>query len=172
MIINNTTINIAHTLSDVSADVFGVFGVVALFVAIGLAKGKDMLLVLLFSLYPSLLIVRYFPFYDEITIGNNNTTSVTIEKLMFFLLSVIVVAIIMRAYINTGYQGNSFWRFVEVFVLSVMCVGLFISGLYHVVHVERLYNFSFVFDILFVSPGVFFIWLISPLLSIPMFVRP
>ncbi len=170
MTINNTTIDIMHTLSDVSADVLGVFGVVVLFVALGLAKGKDVLLVLLFSLYPALLITSYFPFYDALVIGGGDI-SVAFEKLVVFVFSAVVVIVIMRGYINSGYQGSSFWRTVEVFVLSVMSVGLFISALYHVVHIEELYNFSFVFDTLFAPAGAFFVWLILPLLSIPMFIR-
>lgn len=170
MTINNTTIDIMYTLSVVSADMLGAFGVIALFVALGLAKGKDMLLILLFSLYPALLITSYFPFYDVLAIGGGDISGV-LERLVVFLLSTVMVVMIMRGYINTGYQGSSFWRAVEVFVLSIMSVGFFISVLYHVVHIEKLYNFSFVFDILFTPSGVFFVWLILPLLSISMFVR-
>jgi len=157
-------------ISGVSADIFGVLACIILLVALGLSKGKDSLIIFLLALYPAGLITEYFPFYSSFAIGNGELTKV-LGPLFIFLGSLMAVIFIIKNYIDTNYQHRSFWRVVEVIVLSVTCTGLFIALLHHTVGVTEYYTYSIVFGTLFSTNLAFFIWLCVPLLTIPLFVR-
>lgn len=161
--------NALHIISSISADIFGYLGCFILLVALGLSKGKDSLIVFLLALYPAGLITEYFPFYD--LFARNSQLIKDFSSLFIFLSSLVAVIFFIKGYIDTNYQHHTFWRVVEVIVLAIVSVGLFFALLYHLVGVTSLYDFSFVFDALFSSKIAFFIWLIAPLLSIPLFVR-
>ena len=167
---NSATDSVVTLISGISGDVFGVVGLIILLIALGLSKGKDNLLVLMISLYPSALLTEYFPFYDSVLLGNGHLSKV-LTPLAVYLISAFAISFFLHNYIDTNYQHSAFWRFVEIFVLSLSIVGISIAVFYHIVGIEPLYNFSFVFDALFASNFAMFLWLLLPIVSIPLFIR-
>lgn len=167
---NDATASVLSSLGSISTDVFGALGLIILLSALGLSKGKSILFTLLVALYPSAFVTLFFPFYDSIQVGNNAMAKMFVP-LSVFLLSTAILFAIFRRYINAGYQFHTFWRFVEVIVLSITITGFTIAILYHVVDVDTYYSFSSFFNMLFASPLSFFIWILAPLVSIPLFVR-
>lgn len=167
---NETTEGIGSQLAATSADILGVVAGVALLLALSLSKGRDELLAIMFALYPAALITEYLPFYQMVSFGGGSADSV--EKLVVFVVTFIISLVIIRSYVDTAFEQRALWRFIEGFVLSVTTIGLTLAVLYHIVHIEMLYNFSGVFDIIVMSPTALFLWLVAPLVSISLFVRP
>jgi len=160
-------------LSDVgkiSMDILCVFGLLALLTTLGMVRGKNVVLQLLLSMYPAALVAVFFPFYNNLKVGLIATSSV-FPPLLIFLVSVAIFFFSFRTFIDSKHRLRSFWRFVEMVVLSSMVVGLFFSVLYHVVGFENYYNFSHVLDTLFVSPEAMFVWIVAPVACVPLFVR-
>jgi hypothetical protein len=160
---------IRSSLKDISADAFGLLGVVALFVALALAKGKDTVVALLFAIYPATLLTSTFPWYAKISLGIGGEGAY--ERLIVFIIGTIAFFFILRGYIESYEQYGYLWRVVEAVALSVALVGLTMATLYHVVQVWHIYEFSVIFSSLFGSSTAFFLWLIAPVLAFPMFVR-
>jgi hypothetical protein len=167
---DNVTVSFLSSVGKISTDIFVVVGLIVLLVTIGLTQGKNMLLVFLVSLYPAALVAVFFPYYDLIKIGSLKSSEVS-EHLTVFLVSFLVFFSIFRTFIGARHQFHTFWRFIEVFILAVTVVGLFFALLYHVVKIESYYNFSYMFDLVFITKTSLFIWLVSPLVSFPLFVR-
>jgi hypothetical protein len=167
---NDVTVSFLSSVGKVSTDIFVVAGLITLLVTVGLTQGKNMLLVFLVSLYPAALVAVFFPYYDLIAIGSLKSSEVS-EPLTVFLVSFIVFFFIFRTFIGARHQFHTFWRFIEVFMLSVTVVGLFFALLYHVVGIEGYYNFSHIFDLAFISKTSLFIWLVAPIVSFPLFIR-
>lgn len=167
---NEATDSVVDTLGKISSDIFGVLAFVILLTALGLAKNKKILIVLLVSLYPAALVAVFFPYYEYIKIGDPALSGVA-APILVLILATVGIFFILRKYIETHYQYHTFWRFVEVVALSLAIVGLCMALLYHVVEIESYYDFSVIFDTLFASPTALFLWILGPLLSIPLFVR-
>lgn len=167
---SETTNSVVSSLSNISADIFGVLGVIVLLVALGLANGKKMLIVVLLSLYPTALVTQFFPFYGRVPFISGSVPVGT-ESLILFILLLVASIFIIKNYIETSFQTHSFWHFVEVISLAVTTVGLGIAVLYHFVGVDSFYNFSIVLDSIFASPIALWLWLVAPLASITLFVR-
>jgi hypothetical protein len=156
--------------SHVPYDILVAVLIVGVLFFLGATKSKDILLSLLFVLYPVILITYFFPFYTYLQFGNTQHPAV-IGYLLVFVLTYVAVYTILRGYIHTHYQHHSFWRMTELVVLSVAIVGLLFASMYHITDAHVLYDFSLVFDTLFSSSLAFFIWLVTPLVSIPLFIR-
>ena len=160
---------IRNSLKDISADTLGLLGVVALFVALALAKGKDTVVALLFAIYPATLITTIFPWYAKISLGIGGEGAY--ERLIVFAVATIAFFFILRGYIESYEQYGYFWRVVEAVALGVALVGLAMAVLFNVVQVYHIYEFSVLVGTLFGSPTAFFLWLVAPVVAFPMFVR-
>lgn len=169
---NVTTLGteVVNYLGGTPAGILCAVGLVILLVAVGLTKGKDSLLVLLFSLYPSALLAEYFPYYGYIQVGTSEFSNILGPLIVLASLTAMTAYAIKR-YVVAGYQHHTFWRIVEVVALSLAIVGLCLALLYHMVGIGQILNFGPSFGILFISDTALFIWLTLSLLSIPLFVR-
>ena len=167
---SETTGSVLSSIGNISADIFGVLGVIILLVALGLTKGKKILLVVLLSFYPTALVTHFFPFYGGVPFLTG-TIPLTFEPLILFILALVASIFIIKNYIETTYQIHSFWRIVEIISLSVTVVGLGIAILYHSVGVDNLYNFSIILNSFFSSATALWLWFVAPLASISLFVR-
>lgn len=167
---NDTTSSVVSSLSTISADVFGIFAAVLLFVALGLANSKRSILLVLIALYPAGVLTYFFPWYDYLSFGSGQHMR-QIEMLTIFVVTAVGGVLIFKNYINASYESRTFWRILEITTLSIVTVGLAIALLYHVVGVDHFYNFSIIVTSLFASPYALWLWLIAPLITIQLFVR-
>lgn len=165
------TESITHIVSSVSADIFGLLGLLLLFVVLGLSRGKDTLISYIFSLYPSALMTAHFPFYDRITFLDVEAVP-SLPMLTVFVLSLIGTMCIITKYVDARYQEHAFWRYVEIGALATGAVTLTISVLYNIIELQYLYHLSPMIDTVLASKTYFFFWIIAPLVSILAFVRP
>jgi hypothetical protein len=160
------TATILQSIAALSGDVLGAGGMLVLLTAWGLAQGKDGLLALLFSAYPALLLSTHAPFSDTL----QATIAGVPLHLYFFTIVWIAVFYIIRGYVESTYQHSGFWRFVEVFVLSLATVGLALSVAVHEFNAESFYTFSGLFQSLLSSTYAYFLWLLAPVVALPLFV--
>jgi hypothetical protein len=170
-ILNEIPKTFSSVLSFFSVDVICIVGIIVLCVAIGLAKGKNVILQILLSLYPATLVVIFFPYTDKLWFTSFFVNVLEIMPLAIFLISVVLFFLLFRTIVHARYQPHSFWRFLEVVIFSFLLVGLFFAILYRVVHIEDFYNFSTILDTIFKSSQSFFIWIIAPLMGIPLFMK-
>lgn len=148
------------------------FGAVAVFlVALGLARSKDLLISILVALYVSALITALFPYHgwvhEALFIRHP-----TLVPLFIFGFSAVVTLLSLRRYILSNYQHRPVWRTIEVVVLSLMVTGLSFSILHHIVGIASLFPGWQASDFLFASKQALTFWLIAPVLSFPLFIRP
>ncbi len=154
-------------IGNISIDIFGVLLCCALLVTLGFTKGKSKLLIFLFSLYPSVLITSFFPFYGAV----EGTAFARYVSFVIFAASMAGVFYVLKDHIDANYQPNTLWRWIEMVTLSVVSTGLCIALLCHCADLHLLYSFSPLFDTIFTSSQALFVWLITPLISIPVLVK-
>jgi len=158
------------SLMSVSMDAIMVLSVLALATSAALTRGKEVLLTVLVALYPATMITELFPHYGRVSVSM--AQSDTYERLAVFLVATLLIFLILRKYLRSTFQLRAIWRFIESFMLGVSITGLFFAALFNVVHIETIYDFSVVFYMLFATPAALFGWLLVPIVSIPLFVRP
>jgi len=154
-------------MGSISIDTLAVLLCCALFVTYGTMKGKDKLLVFLFSLYPAVLVTSFFPFYA--LVGDGVLSRYV--PLIVFALSVAGIFYVLKDFVDANYQPNTLWRWIEVITLSVMSVGLCLALMCHSADLHLLYSFSPMFYTAFTSPYALFAWLVAPLASVPLLVK-
>ena len=157
--------DVLNFISSISADVFALLGVVALIAVIGVAKGKRVIIAILFSLYPAAFISMNIPQIVQLESG-------ALASLFLFVVSIVAISFVLVKYMKRSFPERTFWRMVEIIALSVSVTGLLFALLYHAVRIESVHNFGVIADTLFASPIALFVWLLAPLISIPLFVRP
>ena len=146
-------------------------GVVVFLVALGLARSKDLLVTILVAVYVSALITVLFPYHAWV----HETFFIrhpTLVPLFMFGFSIVVTILSLRKYVLSNYQHRPIWRTIEVIVLSLMITGLCFSILHHSVGIASLFPGWQASDFLFASKQALTFWLIAPVLSFPLFIRP
>jgi len=163
--------NVITYVSAISSDVFAMLSGVVLLVALGLSKGRHILLSLVFAFYPAVLLTTYFPFYGMLPI-DSVTSAAEMERLALFFLVTLFCFFVIRPYVRVGYRHRGFWGLIETVALSLTLVGFVIAALYHVVGFDSYYGFSGLADTLFASSTAWLLWQFAPIASILLFVRP
>ena len=155
----------------VSPSLAGVVGFVTLMVAVGMSQGKNALISSLIGVYVATLVTAYFPYYDLIE-SELGISDIKVLKILVFGLFVTGTILSLRKYISNTHQHHLFWRTIEVVVLSIGVVGLTFASLYHVVGIGEHLSFGPMLESLFSSKSSFFFWIIAPIFSFPLFIRP
>jgi RsiW-degrading membrane proteinase PrsW (M82 family) len=164
---NEVTRTAVTTLHTVSADVIALAALVLLLFAVCMARGKHTLLASMFALYPAALITANFPFYDRIS----SVANVHVATLTVFGVTTVVALIVIRSFLQHSYEQKTFWRLLEHFVLAVLAAGLLAALLFHVVGAAEHYTFSVLVHSLFASQTAYFLWLVAPMIVVPLYVR-
>jgi hypothetical protein len=160
---------ILSVLANISLGIAILLAVVLFFIFLGFLKGRDYLLTLIVSVYPSVFLMNIFPFYEKINFSFEN--EVFFEKLIVFAVFFFITFFVFKKFINSGYEKDGIWRFVEIVVLSISFSGLLFAVLFNSFKVLSFYNFVFVPAFLFVSNVSFFIWFFLPIFIIFLFMK-
>jgi hypothetical protein len=140
-----------------------VFG--ALFVY-GFYFGKDRIIAFIFSLYAAFVLYSYFPYVRQLSLFNRSNEQLVLSQLLIFAVLFFFALSVMKHLVIADFPYARTRKLLELSILSVSAIVLLAVLVYHIVPVERLHNFSGVFDTLFAQTRYVFWWLAAPLVAI------
>ena len=152
---------ITEIASNASWDVVLLLGFVIAGFFYGLWSGRARLIAVLFSLYVSKLLFENFRFIDLLTQGRE-ALEIFLIRIAVFGVAVIVLAFLFARILPApkSFVRERWW---QIFLLSFLEIGLFISIAFQLLPNDTLFTFSPLVNYLFASPDAFFWWLFLPL---------
>lgn len=157
--------NYISTFTSLSSDTLFLIILIAVFLFIGLRKGKGVLVTIIVSLYISTFLYSYTFLVKSLVFVSDDPFKLFWNHLAIYVLFFVPVYIILNKIISTeGDRGPV--GFVKVGLLSVVLVGFTIAILYHFLSLSSVYNFSSSINDLFASKNSLRVWMILPLLSL------
>lgn len=152
---------ISQIASNPTWDIIAVLFFVAVGFFYGISVGKERLIAVLFALYTSTLLFQNLTLIDFLIEGKGAFDIFLFRSVGFFIL----IIVLSRLFIRTVFSGKSakshaWW---QIFLLSFLEVGFFMSALFRLFPNIGLFEFSPLVQILFASPQAFFWWLLLPL---------
>ncbi|MBU1091438.1 hypothetical protein KKA27_01045 [Patescibacteria group bacterium] len=159
---------ISEVLSNPTWDILVLFFFLATGFFYGVLAGKKKLLSVLFSLYIAILLLNNF-FYLDILAQGKELRDAFLLKLSAFLIFIILLAILFNKTVFRGSSKNKKWW--QVFVLSFLEIGLFVSAIFQFLPAKEVFSFSPIVEMLFASEKSFFWWMVLPLVSLLFILR-
>jgi hypothetical protein len=162
--LNDITTTAMTTVGSTAHDVLGAIALCVVLAVWGFMQGREVLLALLFGLYPAMMLTQYAPY---IYLGGTSASA----RIGVFVVTLIISMISIRRQLQSSYFLGGMWKWIEVAVLAVCVTGVIGVALYHHVDIGTLYVFSSLFDALFLSPLNHAAWLAVPLVVVPLVIR-
>lgn len=160
---------ISQILSNPTWDVIAVLFFVAVGFFYGISVGKDRLVAVLFALYSSKLLFDNFEFIDFFVEGRPALDIFLFRAFAFVILAALLSFLFVKTIFRDRRQATKAWW--QVFLLSFLEVGLFISIVFTLLPNLGLFEFSPLVQLLFASPDAFFWWLALPLPALFLIMR-
>lgn len=163
--------DIVMFISNASPAMLGCGGVIILLCVLGFVHGKDTLIAVLVALYVGAAVMQLFPLYPLVrsTFALSESTPL---RLYMFGLTTTVAFMVFRRYVYTLYQHSTFWRIFEIILLSLLIVGFAGSVTCYIMGSTGFVPALGPVATLFVPSYALAVWLIAPLVSFPLFIRP
>ena len=160
---------ISQILSNPTWDIIAILFFVAVGFFYGISAGKERLVAVLFAIYTSELLFENVTFVDFF-VGGRGVLDVFLFRASAFIILVALLSFlfIRTIFPNRWHASHSWW---QIFLLSFLAVGLFVSALFRLFPNVTLFEFSPLVQLLFASPGSFFWWLILPLPALFLIMR-
>jgi hypothetical protein len=155
--------DITKSILSFSSDAVVIFAVIAIFTAYGIFFGKGKILSLLLAFYPATLVLRAIPQFNN-PLGSPDTYT----QLGLFLIVFIVLFYIFNHFIQGQFSFSHVRKTLEASVFGLTAASLTIYFTYHVVNLQKIYNFSPSIDNLFMGNTSFW-WLLAPFVIIFLF---
>lgn len=139
----------------------------------GLSLGRDRILVILIAIYMALAVVNYAPFAEKLIKGTTLEDFFLIKVLSFAAVFLILFFLLARSAllhtIGAKSSGGSWW---QVFVFSILHVGLLISITLSFLPASITQQLSeFTYNV-FVTETARFIWIIMPIVVMALVRKP
>ena len=146
----------------ISSDLIVLVTVFVVLCIYALYFGKEKIISLLISFYPATLLYKNIPFLDKLIILSGDVP-ILLNKLVIFLLVLVLMNIIIARYIYTEEYGGS-KNYLRVFGYALAGTILFLVFCYTVISLNLFHDFSPFVDKLFVGEIKVFGWLVAPLI--------
>jgi len=159
-----------QSLSGIALDGFLIVCVVVLLTGIALYFGRQRVAAFALSLYPALLLFLYFPFVERFIFFRKSSSRVVISKLLIFAVFLVFAYVVVRRKILRDYDGYESRSITASVIMSIAVVILLLTISYHIIPLEKLYDFSPKFDSLLTFYSAAFWGLLLPLILIIAFV--
>lgn len=152
-----------QTLAGISAD-FLILAIIFLAIFFyGFFRGKEKIISLILSLYISAFLYIYSGFLNSIILFKQNQSQMVLSKIVVFLAVAVLIHFLLNRFVRGLYSGSRFRNILENVLLSLSATGLLISFSYHIIPIQKFYNFSPAIDQIFASSLSFTIWLLIPI---------
>lgn len=128
---------------------------------IGINIGRTRFIILLISVYISILLFNLFPYFNLVKSGGLNLEPSSTNLLIFFIILLLVFSFISRSPLRamTIVAERSEGSWMQIFSLSVVMNGILISFLIRILPKSYLDKFSGSFFQFLSSPNSLFWWL-------------
>ena len=150
---------VLHFLSE-SAYLLIVF---AVFLTLGLFKGRQMLINIICGLYFALLISIQFPYYDILLSDFTQSSVIAGVKLSFFIIVTILSTLLFKRIMPEEYREGKFEGFPKKVMLAIGATVLVLSFSFNVLPVTEFLTPGTPIQSLFAPKEFFFGWLLLPL---------
>lgn len=153
--------SLSNIFSNASWDIVALLVFVAVGFFYGLLSGRTRLIAILLALYISQLLFENFRFLDAF-IAEKGTLEMLFIRLAIFTALVVVLSFFFSRilFISKSVVSQKWW---QIFLLSFLGVGLFVSMVFRLLPDIQLFTFSPLVQYLFASPSALFWWLLLPL---------
>ncbi len=159
---------VSKILAHPTWDIMAVFFFIAAGFFYGITAGKSRLISLLFSLYVSGLLIGN-SFYADAIKGRTLLETFLFRGAVFAVLVILLMILFNRLLTRDGISGSRSWW--QVFLLSFLEVGLFMSLVFRLLPAREIFVFSPVVENVFASSKAFFWWLVLPIIALFVIVR-
>jgi len=144
-----------------SSDIVIVALLTAIFAAYALFLGKDRVVSLILSFYPSVLIFKALPYFKKLIVLNPSNFQDALIQVILFLIIFVPVNYVMLHIVSGEFSFSRVKKVFEAGILGLTATSLTILFSYHVINLQKMYNFSSGIDNLFTGT-MFFWWLLIP----------
>lgn len=152
-----------NTLAGISAD-FLILAIIFLAIFFyGFFRGKEKIVSLILSFYISAFLYIYSGFLNSIILFKQNQSQMVLSKIVIFLIVAAILHFLLNRFVRGLYSGSRFRNILENILLSLSATCLLISFSYHIIPIQKFYNFSTAVDQIFASSFSFTIWLFVPI---------
>ena len=155
--------SVAVYLSNLSWDVAAIFAFAALGFVYGIVSGRGRLVAVLFALYVAKLLFDHAWFLDRFLGGFSVTQRFLANIGILAVLVVVLSMIFAKCFSGRVLVGD---RWIKIFLLSFLEVGLAVSIIFSVLPSLELYTFSPLVTYLFASPNALFWWFLLPVIAL------
>ncbi len=138
-----------------TVSVFGIFLIYAM------AKGRYTLVNVILALYLALLIAIKFPYFDELTGADGQSSAIT--KILIFVAFIVAGTMLFRRHIPGDDYEPAFHKLSTKILLALMATILVMAYSFHALPVTEVLTPSTPIQHLFAPEQNFFWWLILPL---------
>jgi len=137
--------------------------VIVIFLGIAIFKGRQALINIICGLYFALLISVYFPYYERLIGGITQATVQAGIKLLFFIALTFIFTKLFKRLMPSEYHEGKFESFHKKILLAAGASILVMAFSFNVLPVGEFLTTNTPIQILFSSEGLFFWWLLLPL---------
>lgn len=157
--------DIVRNVLSFSSDAVVILALFAGATAFGLFFGKHKLVSIILTFYPTALIFRSIPYFKKILSTTPLTFSEAFAQIAVFFAVFIPIYFILSHFISTEFSFSRIRKVIEACLLGFVATVLAIFSSYHIINLQKIYNFSTGIDSLFLSSTVFW-WLLAPFVAL------
>ena len=144
-----------------SSDIVVLAALTAVFTAFALFKGKDKVVALILSFYPSAFIFGEIPYFKQYLNSNPADFQEAVVQLLLFLVIFLPINYVVLHIVAGEFSFSRLKKLFEALILGLTATSLSVLLSYHVINLQKIYNFSSGLDSLFTGNGLFW-WLLIP----------
>ena len=166
----NIAQSIIQSFLSFSSDAIIIAGIAILFTAYAMFFGKGKIVSLILGFYPSVYLFKNVPYVKKLVSTTPITISDALTQLVLFLILFIPISFVISKYIYAEFSFSRVKKVVSSTIFGGAATVLTLVFLYHVVNIQKIYNFSTGIDSLFIGNHLFW-WLLAPFAIIFIFRR-
>ena len=130
----------------------------------GIASGRTKLIATLVSVYIAGLLFENFSYLNSFVKGRPLLEVFLFRGFIFIVLILLLAVLFNRLLSRDNTPGTRRWW--QIFLLSFLEVGLFMSFIFQLLPAKELFDFSPIVQNIFASDRAFFWWLTLPLVAL------
>lgn len=157
----NIVQNIIQSFLSFSSDAIIIAGVAVLFTAYGIFFGKGKIISLILAFYPSTYLFKSIPYFKKVLSVSPTNSSEALAQIVIFLALFVPISYILSKFMYAEFSFSRVKKVVSAAVLGLTATSLALVFSYHVINLQKIYNFSAGIDSLFLGSYIFW-WLLAP----------
>lgn len=158
----NIVTSVQAQITSLSTDTIIILIILGLSIGYTFYFGKDKIISLILSFYLASFIYENFYFINKLIIYKSTPTFLFFNHLTIFLIFFFIICLFLNKIILIDHSYSKIKKIIHSILLGGSFTGLVLLGSYHIISIEKIYNFSPTIDKVFYGANEFTIWLIVP----------